>query len=138
MAKTLRAHDVLLSATRGDLPAAVGTALSASVLDEVPAGERATVDAAGMTWAMRSWGDAADPRLLMTHGIMSDGGVWWRLGPALGAAGWRVIAVDLPGHGGTGPWNGRYLRAETAADLAAFIRAADLDTDRLDTFERDR
>ena len=131
MAKTLRAHDVFVSATSEDLPAAVAAALSASRLEEAPSGERATVDAAGMTWASRSWRDPEDPPLLATHGIMSDGGVYWRLGPALAAAGWRLIAVDLPAHGGTGPWNGRFAPTDTARDLIAFIRAADLDVDRL-------
>jgi pimeloyl-ACP methyl ester carboxylesterase len=126
-----RSFDVLISATSDDLPPAVATTVAASTLDEAPPGEISTVDAAGMTWSARSWGDPADPPLLAAHGIMSDGGVYWRLGSALAAAGWRVTAVDLPGHGGTGPWNGRYLRADTAADLVAFIRAAALDTDRL-------
>jgi pimeloyl-ACP methyl ester carboxylesterase len=57
---------------------------------------------------------------------MSDGGVYWRLGPALASVGWRVVAVDLPGHGGTGPWNGRYALLETSEDLAALIGALDL------------
>ena len=131
MSRTVRSHDVFVSAISDELPAAVAAALSASTLAEAPPGETATFDASGMSWATRAWGNRDDPPLLATHGIMSDGGVYWRLGPALAAAGWRVIAVDLPAHGGTGPWNGRYLRVDTAADLAAFIRAADLDTDRL-------
>src|SRR5262245_329949 len=84
-----------------------------------------------MTWATRSWGGPQDPPLLLAHGIMSDGGVYWRLGPAIAAAGWRVIAVDLPGHGGTGPWNGRHALADTSADLGAFIGAAKIDLARL-------
>jgi pimeloyl-ACP methyl ester carboxylesterase len=131
MSIEVRNFDALVSATSGDLPPAVAATIAALTLNEAAPGETTIVDAAGMTWATRSWGHPEDPPLLAAHGIMSDGGVYWRLGPALAAAGWRVMAVDLPAHGGTGPWNGRYLRADTAADLAAFIRAADLDTDRL-------
>jgi pimeloyl-ACP methyl ester carboxylesterase len=35
----------------------------------------------------------------LLHGVTSSSGTWWRLGPALAAAGWEVTAVDLPGHG---------------------------------------
>ena len=84
-----------------------------------------------MRWATRTWGAPSDPPLLLAHGIMSDGGVYWRLGPALAEAGWRVIAVDLPGHGGTGPWNGRCLLLETSEDLVALIRTLDLDLSEL-------
>jgi pimeloyl-ACP methyl ester carboxylesterase len=76
-------------------------------------------------------GNPADPPLLLAHGTMSDGGVYWRFGPALAAAGWRVIAVDLPGHGGTGPWNGRHALLETSEDLASLIKAVDLDPSEL-------
>ena len=128
-----RDFDVLVSGTREDLPAAVAAVIAASSLEAAPLGDTATLSAAGMTWATRSWGDPSSPTLLAAHGIMSDGGVYWRLGPALAAAGWRVIAVDLPGHGGTGPWNGRSSLANTSADLAEFIGAANLDPARLVT-----
>jgi pimeloyl-ACP methyl ester carboxylesterase len=131
VSKTVRSHDVLVSATSEELPAGVAAALSASTLAEAPPGETATFEAAGMRWATRSWGDPENPTLLAAHGIMSDGGVYWRLGPALAAAGWRVIAIDLPAHGGTGPWNGRFALADTATDLVAFIQAENLDVDRL-------
>lgn len=35
----------------------------------------------------------------LIHGAMSSSATWWRVGPALAAAGWHVVAVDLPGHG---------------------------------------
>lgn len=120
-----------MSAAGEELPEAVAGALAASTIDQVSPGEAATVDAAGMRWATRSWGDPADPPLLLAHGIMSDGGVFWRLGPALAATGRHVIAMDLPGHGGTGPWHGRYALAETSADVAALVRALTLDLGKL-------
>jgi pimeloyl-ACP methyl ester carboxylesterase len=36
----------------------------------------------------------------LVHGVMALSETWWRIGPALAARGWRVGAVDLPGHGG--------------------------------------
>lgn len=39
------------------------------------------------------------PVVLLCHGITSSAVTLWRLGADLAADGWRVIAVDLPGHG---------------------------------------
>jgi pimeloyl-ACP methyl ester carboxylesterase len=36
----------------------------------------------------------------LVHGVMALAETWWRIGPALAGRGWRVAAVDLPGHGG--------------------------------------
>lgn len=85
------------------------------------------VAAAGLGWATAAWGEAGDPPLLLVHGVTCDAGIWWRVGPALAAAGRHVVAFDMPGHGRTGGWRGRHRFVETAADVAAFIRAADLD-----------
>jgi pimeloyl-ACP methyl ester carboxylesterase len=131
MSVEVRQHDRVVSATLDDLPSAVAVVLGATSLDDAPPAEISAVDAVGMTWETRSWGSSADTALLMAHGIMSDSGVYWRLGPALAATGRWVIGVDLPAHGGTGLWNGRFLLADTAADLAACIRAMGLDTTRL-------
>jgi len=64
--------------------------------------------------------------MLLVHGVTSYSASFWRIGPALAATGRRVVAVDLPGHGQTGSWTGRHRPAETAEDLAGFIRAAGL------------
>ena len=124
-------HDAIVSAVPGKLPEAVAAVLSASAMEDVPSGESLTIAAAGMTWAARAWGSPDDDPVLLVHGIMSDAGVFWRLGPALAAAGHRVLAMDMPAHGETGPWRGRYALADTAADLAALIRSLDLDADTL-------
>jgi pimeloyl-ACP methyl ester carboxylesterase len=59
--------------------------------------------------------------------VTSNAGIWWRVGPAIAAAGRRVIALDMPGHGRTSPAKHSHRFADTAAELAAFIRAAGLD-----------
>lgn len=96
-------HDAILSVVPGNLPEAVAAVLSASAMEDVPSGESLTIAAAGMTWAARAWGSPNDDPVLLVHGIMSDAGVFWRLGPALAAAGHRVLALDMPAHGETGP-----------------------------------
>ncbi|MFF3671161.1 alpha/beta fold hydrolase [Microtetraspora malaysiensis] len=46
----------------------------------------------------REWG-SGDRVVVLIHGIMADSRCWWRVGPALAERGYRVVAVDLPGHG---------------------------------------
>ena len=76
----------IVSAVPGNLPEAVAAVLSASAMEEVPSGEELIIAAAGMTWAARAWGSPNDDPVLLVHGIMSDAGVFWRLGQVLAAA----------------------------------------------------
>jgi pimeloyl-ACP methyl ester carboxylesterase len=110
-----------LTATAVDLPPSVAAALANPGL-----GEPGEVDVDGTSWPTTSWGDAAHPPLLLVHGVTSNAGIWWRVGPALAAAGRRVVAVDMPGHGRTTKALRSYAFADTAAELAAFVRAAGL------------
>ncbi len=103
-----------------DLPAPVAAALAAP-----GEGRRIGVDASGIPWSAIEWGEG-DRHLLLVHGITSSARAWWRVGPALAADGWRVVAVDLPGHGLTGHWTGHHRFRDNAADLATFVRAAGL------------
>jgi pimeloyl-ACP methyl ester carboxylesterase len=111
-----------LTATPVNLPPAVAAALA-----RPGEGEPGEVDVAGTTWPTLAWGASADPPVLLVHGVTSNAGIWWRVGPAIAAAGRRVTAVDMPGHGRTDRTPRPHLFAETAAELAAFIRAAGLD-----------
>jgi pimeloyl-ACP methyl ester carboxylesterase len=104
------------------LPGPVAAALAAP--DE---GSRIAVEAAGIPWSALAWGDTTARPLVLIHGVTSSAAVWWRVGPALAAAGRRVIAVDQAGHGRTGHWRGHHRMRDNAADLAAFVRAAGLD-----------
>ena len=61
----------------------------------------------------RSWG-AGDRRALLLHGTTSSSATWWKVGPALAEAGWRVKAPDLPAHGAS-PRAGRPLTPDVAA-----------------------
>ena len=79
-----------------------------------------------MRLSTREWGDG-DRTAVLVHGIMSDSRTWRRVGPALAALGYRVVAVDLRGHGdsprgtagptATGPANGGYTPESYADDL---------------------
>jgi pimeloyl-ACP methyl ester carboxylesterase len=67
-------------------------------------------------WKPRRHRDARVALLL--HGITGSSGSWWRVGPALADAGWRTIALDLPGHGESPP-TGRPMKA---AEWAQSVR----------------
>ena len=115
-----------LSATPADLPSTVAGALAAPAL-----GVRGHVDAAGTSWPTLSWGEAAEPPVLLVHGVTSNAGIWWRVAPAIAAAGHHVIAVDMPGHGSTAPAARSHVFLDTARELAGFVRAARIDTPEL-------
>jgi pimeloyl-ACP methyl ester carboxylesterase len=70
--------------------------------------------------ATRTWDDGAEPSrplAVLVHGVTSSSRTWWRVGPALAERGFRVLAVDLRGHGASpGPVAGL-----AAADLAADV-----------------
>lgn len=59
-----------------------------------------------------TWGEG-DRVALLIHGIMADHRTWRRVGPALAERGYRVLAVDLRGHGASGR-----ARTYTARDFA--------------------
>ena len=50
----------------------------------------------------------------LLHGVMALAETWWRIAPALAARGWRVAAVDLPGHAGD-------VHRDGALDLEALV-----------------
>lgn len=60
--------------------------------------ERGYVQVGPTRLSYLDWGGAGPPALLL-HGITSDAMAMWRVGPALRAAGHRVLAMDMPGHG---------------------------------------
>ncbi len=63
-------------------------------------GEPQIVDVEGLPWAVRVAGSG--PALLLLHGFTGSGRSWMGgLAEAATGAGFRVIAPDLPGHGGT-------------------------------------
>ena len=71
-----------------------------------------------MRLASRTWGDEGLPLTVLLHGLTSTSRTWWRVGPWFAAYGWRVVAVDLRGHGDSP----RACGIEGLADLAGDVR----------------
>ncbi len=67
-----------------------------------------------------TWGEG-DRVALLIHGIMADHRTWRRVGPALADRGYRVIAVDLRGHGASP--RGAYTPELYADDVVASLPA---------------
>jgi len=114
---------VVVRAASADLPPEVSAALRAATPDLEPV-RLPTLEVGGIPWAAYGWGTPADPPLILVHGVTSNAETFWRIGPAIAAAGRHVVAVDMPGHGRTGHWQGRHRFDQTAEDLAGWVRAA--------------
>lgn len=61
------------------------------------------------------------PLAVLVHGVTGWHRTWWRVGPALADAGWRVVAVDQRGHGRSPRIAGTVTVRGLAADLAAVV-----------------
>jgi pimeloyl-ACP methyl ester carboxylesterase len=70
--------------------------------------------------ATRSWGDDG-PLAVLVHGVTSSSRTWWRAGPALAGRGYRVVAVDLRGHGASPPTVAGLALADLADDVAETV-----------------
>jgi 3-oxoadipate enol-lactonase len=68
-------------------------------------------------------GPEAAPVVCMTHSLASDGGMWTEQLPPLLQAGFRVLRIDMRGHGGSGPVAGDYTQSDLAADVATVLDA---------------
>ena len=61
------------------------------------------------------------PVVCITHSLASDGGSWAEQVPALLASGFRVLRLDMRGHGGSDPVAGDYTMTQLAGDVAAVL-----------------
>ena len=94
-----------------------------TALRQLVIGEPRVVDVAGLRWAVRVAGSG--PALLLLHGFTGSGRSWeGGLAEAATSSGFRVIAPDLPGHGGT-TWRADNAdNADNEADPGEPSRAA--------------
>jgi pimeloyl-ACP methyl ester carboxylesterase len=79
---------------------------------------------AGVRLAADEWGEGSALPVLLLHGAGQTRHSWRATGSTLAAEGWRVIALDLRGHGDSerSP-AGDYRLDDFAADVAAVSRA---------------
>jgi 3-oxoadipate enol-lactonase len=61
------------------------------------------------------------PVVCITHSLASDSGSWAEQVPALLQAGFRVLRLDMRGHGGSDPVAGDYTMSQLASDVASVI-----------------
>src|ERR1700726_787325 len=61
------------------------------------------------------------PTVCITHSLASDGGSWAEQVPALLQTGFRVLRIDMRGHGGKNPVAGNYTMKDLAGDVAMVL-----------------
>ncbi len=71
-------------------------------------------------------GEVGRPAVCLVHSLAADTGMWAEQVPALLGAGYRVLRIDLRGHGGSEASPGPYRMAQLGDDLAFVLRALDL------------
>ena len=72
-------------------------------------------------------GPSDGPLVCFTHSLASDSGMWSEQMVPLLAKGYRVLRLDMRGHGGSDPVAGDYTMAALADDVAAALDALGFD-----------
>jgi 3-oxoadipate enol-lactonase len=67
-------------------------------------------------------GEGEGPVICLAHALSADMGIWAEQVPPLLALGWRVLRLDMRGHGGSSPGAGNdYSMSELARDLTSVL-----------------
>jgi 3-oxoadipate enol-lactonase len=66
-------------------------------------------------------GPESGPPVCMVHSLLLDSGVWSGQVPILLERGFRVLRIDISGHGGSDAPSGDYRMAQLADDVAAVV-----------------
>ena len=67
------------------------------------------------------------PVVCFTHSLNSDGGMWVAQMVPLLAAGYRVLRLDMRGHGGSAPVDGDYTMDALAADVKGALDVLEIE-----------
>ena len=86
-----------------------------------------TVRGAAGNIAIHVWGAADAPAVLLSHSIMASSMMWERQCALLAQKGFRAIAVDTRGHGGSDAPPPPYSMDDLAADTVAVMDALKID-----------
>jgi pimeloyl-ACP methyl ester carboxylesterase len=84
--------------------------------------EERAIECEGTSIAYRAWGDPADRNIVLVHGGAAHSRWWDHIAPLL-ARGWRVVAMDLSGHGDSGRRE-RYSLDVWAREVLAVVAGA--------------
>jgi 3-oxoadipate enol-lactonase len=84
-----------------------------------------TLDGRRIAYALE--GPASGPVVCFCHSLASDSGMWAEQVPPLLAKGYRVLRVDMRGHGGSDAVPGDYTMDALADDVAATLDFLGLD-----------
>jgi pimeloyl-ACP methyl ester carboxylesterase len=80
-----------------------------------------------VTLATRTWDEGRDgpagPLALLIHGVTASSRTWWRVAPELVRRGFRVLAVDLRGHGASPSVSEGLVLGDLSADVLETLRA---------------
>ncbi len=71
-------------------------------------------------------GPESGPVVCFTHSLAADGGMWAEQLPPLLAAGFRVLRLDMRGHGGSDPAPRPYSMKQLAGDVASTLSALEI------------
>jgi pimeloyl-ACP methyl ester carboxylesterase len=86
------------------------------------AGRERRITVEGTPVAYLTWGDEADRSIVLVHGGAAHSRWWDHIAPLL-ARGWRVLAIDLSGHGDSGR-RPRYSLDTWAREVLAVVAEA--------------
>jgi 3-oxoadipate enol-lactonase len=67
------------------------------------------------------------PVVCFTHSLAADGGMWAEQVPPLVAAGFRVLRLDMRGHGGSDPLLRPYSMQQLGDDVAGTLAALEIE-----------
>jgi 3-oxoadipate enol-lactonase len=72
-------------------------------------------------------GPEQGPVVTLCHALAADSGMWAEQVPPLLAEGYRVLRIDMRGHGGSDAPPGNYTQEDLASDVVAVLDALEID-----------